>query len=733
MSDLLKGLNPAQRQAVEAIEGPLLILAGPGSGKTRVITHRVAYLVKVCGVSPHRIMAVTFTNKAAREMKERLYRLVGKTVETVTLGTFHAICARILRVDGEPVGLSRNLVIFDSDDQVATVKRAMQELGVDPKSFAPRSVLAAISAAKSQLIGVEEHHRHCQTYFDEVVDRVYQRYEELLRDSNGVDFDDLLLKAVQLLEKTPPVLEKYTSRYVHLLIDEFQDTNLVQYELAKQLASRHRNICVVGDPDQSIYSWRYADIRNILNFEKDYPDAKVVFLEQNYRSTQNILEGAHNVISANEQRKEKSLWTKNKEGAAIAVAEAYTEQEEAQLVAREVERLVGGERHRMGDCAIMYRTNAQSRAIEEAFLRYGIPYKLVAGTRFYERREVKDIIAYLRLVHNPHDNISLMRVINVPGRGIGQRTTDELTRWSQELGVPHYTALQMLADGGGKDKGDEVTSEHALSPRIARSLTNFLNLVNDLMEQARDLDVVKLIDAITERAGYRDYLLESNEAGEERWENVLELRSVAGEYRHLPPEEGLASLLEGVALVSDVDDLDEKVDSVTLITLHQAKGLEFPVVFIVGMEEGILPHMRSFDDPAQMEEERRLCYVGMTRAKERLYLVRAFRRTLMGSSTVNPPSRFLEAIPSHLTTTISRLSRGIESRQSDQWWSAQQKSDEREAEFKAGDQVRHAVFGDGVVVGCKSSGSDHEVTVAFKGSVGMKRLLLSYAPLEKIS
>ena len=731
--DILEGLNRAQREAVEAIEGPLLILAGPGSGKTRVITHRVAYLVKVCGVSPHRIMAVTFTNKAAREMKERLYHLLGKTVDSLTLGTFHAICARILRVDGEPVGLDRNLVIYDDDDQVGLVKRAMQEVGVDPKSFAPRSVLSSISGAKSQIMGVEEHAHHISTYFDEVVHRVYQRYQGLLQDNNGVDFDDLLLKTVQLLRDHSEVREKYASRYVHLLVDEFQDTNLAQYALVKQLASRHRNICVVGDPDQSIYSWRYADIRNILNFEKDYQDAKIVLLEQNYRSTQTILEGAHSVISANQQRKEKSLWTENGEGTPITMAEAYSEQEEAQIVSKELERLVREGHHQLGDCAVMYRTNAQSRAIEEAFLRYGISYKLVGGTRFYGRREVKDIIAYLRLIHNPFDSVSLMRVINVPGRGIGQRTTDELLRWSQELGVPPYAALQLVAGGKGEEGENQPSHDHPFSPRLAYALTNFLTLLNNLVDQGQELDVVKLIDLVAERTGYRSYLLEGSENGEERWENVMELRSVASEYRHMPPEEGLASLLEGVALVSDVDDLEEKPDSVVLITLHQAKGLEFPVVFIVGMEEGILPHIRSFDDPAQMEEERRLCYVGMTRAKERLYLVRAFRRMLMGSSTVNPPSRFLEDIPSHLASSLSDASRGIESRPADTWWSTPQRSPVEGPAFKDGDHVQHSTFGEGVVVACKAADGDHEVTVVFKGSVGVKRLLLSYAPLEKIS
>ena len=730
-TDILTGLNPAQREAVEAIQGPLLILAGPGSGKTRVITHRIAYLVQVCGVSPRRVMAVTFTNKAAREMKDRLYDLLGKTVDSLTLGTFHSICVRILRIDGEPIGLDKNLVIYDSDDQLSIAKRVMLELGIDPKNFSPRNILSAISAAKSQLIGVEEHHHHIHSYFDEVVDRVYQRYQATLYENNGVDFDDLLLRTVKLFQDHSEVLEKYASRYVHLLIDEFQDTNIAQYTLAKQLASLNHNICVVGDPDQSIYSWRFADIRNILSFEKDYPDAKVVVLEQNYRSTQTILEGAQYVISANQKRKEKTLWTENELGVPITIAEAYTEQEEAQLVVREVERLTGHEGYQMGDIAVMYRTNAQSRVVEEAFLRYGIPYRLVGGTRFYERREVKDIIAYLRLVHNPHDSISLMRVINVPNRGIGQRTSDGLVRWARELGVPPYAALQMVA--GGDEPGPE-TPKHDFSPRVVNALTSFLLLLNDLVDRVHELDVVQIINAVAEKTGYKDFILNSDDRGQERWDNILELRSVAAEYRGLPPEEGLSTLLEGIALVSDTDDLDQKAHAVTLITLHQAKGLEFPVVFIVGMEEGLLPHRRSLDDPEQMEEERRLCYVGMTRARERLNLLRAFRRTLMGASTVNRPSRFLDAIPSSLISSYSRSSRGIEPRPDDQWWSPPQKKEPGEAAaLEAGDQVRHASFGEGIVVSCKPSDTDQLVTVAFKGSVGVKKLLLSFAPLEKIS
>jgi DNA helicase-2/ATP-dependent DNA helicase PcrA len=716
--DILEGLNPAQREAVEMVEGPILILAGPGSGKTRVIAHRVAYLVKTWGVRPYHIMAVTFTNKAAREMKERLHHLLGEAMEELTVGTFHAICARILRRDGRHIGIDPKFIIYDDDDQMRLVRRVLQDLDIDPKRSPPRVFLSAISEAKSSMVAPEDYVKY--TYFDEVAGRVYSRYQELLYDSKALDFDDLLMKTVQLFRQHPRVLSKYQNRYHHILIDEFQDTNIVQYMLAKLLAGKHRNICVVGDPDQSIYSWRFADLRNILSFESDFPDAKVVYLEQNYRSTQTILEVADGVISANRQRKQKGLWTENEGGVPVTVAEAYNEDEEAQYVVSEVDRLVNDGTFKAGDCAIMYRTNAQSRAIEEAFIRYGMPYKLVGGTRFYERREVKDIIAYLRLIHNPYDSVSLSRVINVPPRGIGSRTVEELERWSKGRSLPIYAALQTIAD-----EEEETTFDK----RSRRVLTDFLTLLNELIARSSEVDIVELFDLVLQRTAYRDYIMEE-EGGEDRWENVLELRTVAEDYRHMPPEEGLSSLLESVALVTDVDSYDEKADVVTLITLHAAKGLEFPVVFIAGMEEGLLPHRRSFDEADQMEEERRLCYVGITRAKQRVYLVRAFRRSSMGSSSKNDPSRFLSDIPRHLITTPSSYT------SNDKPQSAAAHSPTPpvtcKSPFSDGDRVLHAKFGEGVVVSCVPSGDDQEVTVAFKGEAGLKRLLLSLAPMEKV-
>ena len=724
--DILAELNPAQREAVEAIDGPVLILAGPGSGKTRVIAHRVAYLIKVCGVSPYRIMAVTFTNKAAREMEERLHRLVSGSVRDLTIGTFHAICARILRIDGKPIGVDPKFVIYDDDDQISLIKRSLQEVGLDPKQYAPRAIASAISAAKSRMLTPEEHVQHSRSYFEEIVGRVYERYQQLLTESNALDFDDLLMKAVQLFRKSPETLSKYQTRYLHLLVDEFQDTNLTQYELIRQLGGKHRNICVVGDPDQSIYSWRFADLRNILSFEKDYPEAKLVLMEQNYRSTKLILETASNVISANQQRKPKDLWTNNEPGELTTVVETYTEQEEAQFVVSEIEHLVGQGGFSLGDCAVMYRTNAQSRALEEAFIRYGTPYKLVAGTRFYERREVKDIVAYLRLIQNPYDSVSLSRVINVPQRGIGQQSQSQLSSWAKSQGVSLYEALQLVAE-----QKDNEEHQPPFSSRISKALGVFVSLMQEFITRSQELTLVDLFDLVIKRTGYEEYILNGAD-GEEHWDNILELRTVAQQYRDLKPLEGLTAFLEGVTLVSDVDGLEGNVAAVTLITLHQAKGLEFPVVFIVGMEDGILPHIRSFDDPSQMEEERRLCYVGITRAKQKVYLVRAFRRSLMGSSIVNKPSRFLEDIPPHLITG-GGLWQGEESQITTTMysWNKAPAPSNTSLELRAGDHVHHAQFGDGVVVNCQPVKDDVEVVVAFKG-VGIKKLLLSFAKLEKV-
>jgi DNA helicase II / ATP-dependent DNA helicase PcrA len=717
--DILAGLNPAQKEAVQTIEGPVLIVAGPGSGKTRVIAHRVAYLITVCGISPRRVMAVTFTNKAAREMKERIYHLLGKTVEGLTLGTFHATCARILRMEAQHIGLSKDFLIYDESDQNSLLKRSIEQIGLDPKQYPPKAIGAAISAAKARLLAPQEYRQQVGSYYEEVVARVYERYQELLAENSALDFDDLLMKAVQLFRSQPEVLAKYQSRYLHVMIDEFQDTNLAQYILSKQLAGKYKNICVVGDPDQSIYSWRQANLRHILDFEKDYPDVKIVFLEQNYRSSQTILKAAEHVIAANQQRKQKKLWTENEVGVPISIVQTYNEQEEAHFAVSEVERLVAKGSRKAGDIAIMYRTNAQSRALEEEFVRYGFPYRLVGGTRFYERREVKDVVAYLRLMHNLHDTVSLTRVINVPGRGIGQRTIAELTTWANEKGLSYYDALKLIA------QGEEPTP---FASRSTQALSNFVNVLNELIAKTGELNLADLLDLVLEKTGYKKYTIDGAD-GEERWDNILELRTVAAGYKDLEPREALAAFLEEVALVSDVDELDEKVDAATLITLHQAKGLEFPVVFIVGMEEGVLPHFKSLPDPEQMEEERRLCYVGITRAKEKVYLVYTLRRSLMGSSAHNPPSRFLKDIPSHLV--ISPAAQAAEASRRPTMPAVSPLPSK--PALRAGEHVSHAMFGEGIVVSCMASRGDQEVTVAFKGEAGIKKFLLSLAPLEKLA
>ena len=750
-TDILEGLNPKQREAVETVEGPMLIVAGPGSGKTRVITQRVAYLVRVCGVTPHRIAAVTFTNKAAREMRQRLSPLLGPGIRDLTVATFHAFCAMVLRRDGAAIKLDHNFVIYDDSDQLELIRRSMKEMEVDPKRFSPRAVQSAISGAKSQLLGVEGFALRKESYFDEIVSRVYQRYEDLMAKSAAVDFDDLLLKTHTLFQGVPEVAGKYQGRYIHFMIDEFQDTNIAQYAIARQLSEKHRNLCVVGDPDQSIYSWRNADIRNILSFQDDYPEAKVIALEESYRSTQTILDAARELIAANTQRVEKELWTGNQSGVPIVVGEGYNEEEEAQIVVKEIGDLTRDEKYDLGDIAVMYRVNAQSRALEVACQRYGVPYQVIGGQKFYLRQEVKDLTAYLRLVANPTDDVSLTRVVNVPSRGIGRRTLDELTRTARDADLSMYSAIELLTHQRDPDK----QTSKLLAPRAVRALTDFKNLIDGLAAESEALDLLELIDLTLERSGYKRYLQEGAERGEERWDNIQEFRVTARDYLHLGLRDALTAFLESVSLVSDVDSLEDKAEAITLITLHQAKGLEYPVVFIVGMEEGILPHSRSMDDASELEEERRLCYVGITRAKERLYLLRAFRRGFRGGSEPGVPSRFLADIPAKLIlgrregVTMGRSAMGATSASRDEANGIRRRrkseiggphkhdatveaSGPPVAAVATGDKVRHATFGYGIVMSCVPSGNDFEVTVAFKDGSGVKRLLLGFAPLEKL-
>ncbi len=727
--DILDGLNSAQRKAVEAIDGPVLVLAGPGSGKTRVLTRRVAYLVE-CGVEPWRIMAVTFTNKAAGEMRARLSRLIGARLDGLTIGTFHAICVRILRREHQVAGIARDFVIFDDSDQLAVARQALKELNLDDKQYRPRSMLNAISKAKNELVRPDDYQP--KTYTQEVAGRVYVQYQAILQENNGLDFDDLLMRTVFLLRENGEVSHKYQRRYWHILVDEWQDTNMAQYELVRLLSAARRNIFVVGDEDQSIYRFRGADYRNVARFRHDFPDARVILLEQNYRSTQTILDTANAVIAGNVHRTPKRLQTQKGAGPRVLIYEAYDEADEARYVVDTIAHLARDGLARPGDCAAMYRTNAQSRAVEDAFIRAGMPYKLVGATRFYARREIKDVLAYLRMVHNPNDGISLARVLNVPPRGIGAKTAASLARWADELGTSIYGALQVL-----NSESDPRTTI-PFATRARRALRDFAALWDDLIAARNRLGVLELLDLTLERTGYARWIQDGTTEGEERWHNILELRTVAQEYGALPVQEGLTTFLEEVALVSDTDDLEEATDAPTLLTLHSAKGLEFPVVFIVGLEEGILPHSRSFDDPEEMEEERRLCYVGITRAKERLYLVHAFRRMLYGQSEMGIPSRFVRDIPHHLLAgqevvraRQTSLGAGVPGRRARAVASALSVHHATKTEFRAGDKVCHPAFGEGTVIASQIHSGDEEVTVAFAGR-GIKKLAVSMTELEKM-
>ncbi|MFQ5857170.1 MAG: UvrD-helicase domain-containing protein [Anaerolineae bacterium] len=1120
--NILDSLNEAQREAVQAIEGAVLVLAGPGSGKTRVLTHHAAYLIDVVGVDPYHIMAVTFTNKAAREMRDRLHHLVGeRRLGRLTLGTFHATCARILRREAEYLHVGSNFVIFDTDDQLRLIREAVKELDLNDKLYRPRQLKGAISKAKNELIGPGEY--AAPTYWHEIAARVYQHYQSLLQTNNALDFDDLLMEAVRLLRQHPDVRDKYRHRYQHILVDEFQDTNTAQYDLVRQLAGDRNHVFVVGDEDQcvpgdtliatsdgseaiqslpqdtsvrvaagrsvkmetvnwerrsreyegpvvtiktsqgyrltttpqhmmfarlgeiedafyvylmykhdvgyriglvqsarrdgsrnellsslavrgdqekadkvwilkvcrtrpeafiweqyyafqygipttvfftdgrdmaleeslidklyrridtttraeqlmedlfispyhphhrpkgiagdrqptrvavqfqmfgdtrrtsaspwnahrvsintsdldlkqktikrgydprparrgswklewsnldcgialqlaeeiaqagggleiaysafltdtktkggitrrfdfhpashlhpgmttpievdghivddeivevdwgtfsgsvydlnvdkvhnyiangivvhnSIYRWRGADFRNVQRFRRDFEDAQVFLLERNYRSTQTILDAAREVISRNTRRTPKDLWTNKGAGIPITVKELYDEQEEASFVANEIQRLMATDSYDPGDFAVMYRTNAQSRVVEEAFLRQGMRYRLVGATRFYERREIKDLIAYMRLIHNPLDQVSLDRVINVPPRGIGHVTLSALARWARKLNLPIYEALHVLRrmeSGKGKKgksgKGrleDEIQSpisnlQSPFDTRATNVLLEFVDMIEELIAAKSELTVPELLGRAIEATGYESYIRDGTEKGEDRWANIQELRGVAQEYAGLVPEVGLPAFLEGVALVSDVDNLDANADAPTLMTCHAAKGLEFPVVFLVGMEEGLLPHSRSMDDPAQMEEERRLCYVGITRAKERLYLLHTFRRNLWGRTEVSDPSRFLKDIPSHLIKGKSAQAGRGEASGTNGLLAWQDPTPlasplQHEPEFRAGDRVRHHTFGEGVVVESRLSHGDEEVEIAFVGQ-GVKKLLASLAKLEKLA
>ncbi|NPV66720.1 MAG: UvrD-helicase domain-containing protein [Anaerolineae bacterium] len=722
-SPLLEGLNPQQRDAVSAGTGPHLILAGPGSGKTRVLTHRVAYLVQEMGVTPYRIMAVTFTNKAAREMQQRVERMLGgQELSGLSLGTFHALCARILRVEAENTPYTRDYVIFDTRDQLTAVKQAATQLNIDIKRFTPRSLLDGISAAKNELLTPEVFADRVDSYFAEIVSRVYFAYQEILLGSNAMDFDDLLMQTVLLFQQYADVAAKYQRRYEHVLVDEFQDTNYAQYKLIHALAAPQNNLFAVGDPDQSIYAFRGADYRNVQRFQKDFPDARVILLEQNYRSTQTILDAATAVINVNTNRTPKRLFTARGKGERIALYEAYDEDDEARHILNTILRLNEEGRYNPGECAIMYRTNAQSRPLEEAFRRAGVPYRLIGATRFYDRREIRDLLAYLRLIHNPDDGVSLERIINVPTRGIGERTLGELRAWAESVGLSPGRALLALLEG----------ADAPFSPRSRRALEAFAGLLAHWQAlAAAGRPPLPILDAVIDDTGLAAYLRDGSHEGEDRWENVLSLRESAADYEHAD----LAEFLTQVALVSDVDVRDDNVDAPALLTLHSAKGLEFPVVFLCGLEEGTLPHLRSLEadaegDPDALAEERRLMYVGITRAKDRLYLSYAFRRTRFGDSEPSLPSRFLQDVPPALLegaplAGTSRAAQDSFARMTAWMDDLPRPHAARNAppppRFQPGMRVINPHFGEGVVIAARRYHDAEEVDVQFDRA-GRKRI-----------
>ncbi len=665
-SPLLEQLNQAQQQAVQALDGPVLVLAGPGSGKTRVLTYRVAYLIEEKGVDPHTILAVTFTNKAAREMKERLTALVGTDLaRALTIGTFHSLCARFLRRDIVFLGRKSDFVIYDSEDQVRLIGHVLRELNLSEKQYTPRSMLSHISSAKNELISpldfASDGERFKQSFKEQIVARCYEAYQKLLRDYNALDFDDLLGETVRLFNEHPDILERYHNRYTYLLVDEYQDTNHAQYTLVRQLAKHKRNLFVVGDDDQSIYAWRGADVRNILNFHTDYPDAQVCKLEQNYRSTQAILDVAQAIVNqkSKQSQYQKSLWTDKGVGATVSLWEGYDQRDEARLVADEIAYLHRNDGYSLSDCAVMYRTNAQSRVLEEAFMTHNLRYRVVGGIRFYERKEIKDILAYLRIIANPADGVSMERIMG-DVQGIGKRTISVVGLWASEMGVSLYQALRLLDPDN--ESAPRASAQESLPPRpklsnaIREGLLGFLHRIEDFMQASMQLDLTSLLDMLLDRLQFHDALVNEygKEEADERWRNVLELYSVASEYGWLPRESQLATFLEEVALVADSDRQEDDADAVTCITLHQAKGLEYPVVFLIGLEEGLLPHSRSMDMRETVDEERRLFYVGVTRAKERLYLLYAFRRMTYGRSEHTEVSRFLEHIPPALINRTMR-------------------------------------------------------------------------------
>ncbi|CAM2940859.1 DNA helicase PcrA [Paenibacillus sediminis] len=758
IQEAIAKLNPQQREAVISTEGPLLIMAGAGSGKTRVLTHRIAYIIAERKTAPWGILAITFTNKAAREMQERVSKLVGAEGRDIWVSTFHSMCVRILRKDIERIGFSSNFSILDSTDQLSVIRNCMKDLNIDTKKFEPKAIQSVISAAKNELITPELYEQKIGDYFEGIVAKVYTMYQKRLKSNNSLDFDDLIMATIQLFKEVPEVLEFYQKKFQYIHVDEYQDTNRAQYMLTRMLADKHHRICVVGDSDQSIYRWRGADISNILNFEEDYPEAKTILLEQNYRSTSNILNAANEVIALNKGRKPKKLWTDKGEGAKIKVFRGDSEHDEGYFVSSEIQKNVGKGRN-YSDHAILYRTNAQSRVIEEILIKSDIPYQIVGGIKFYDRKEIKDLLAYLRLLSNPDDDISLTRIINVPKRGIGDTTVGKLADAAAQRGTSIYRVLEYVDDLG-------------LAGKTRNALVDFYDMITNLHNMVEYLSVTELTEKLLEMTGYRIELQNENTIeSRSRLENIEEFLSVTMEFEKNNEDKSLVAFLTDLALIADIDsmndDPEEQTDAVILMTMHSAKGLEFPVVFIIGMEEGVFPHSRAFMDDEELEEERRLAYVGITRAEEQLFLSCARTRTLFGRTTQNPPSRFLDEIPDELKedTAMARdrfrrggnvggaySGRGIGSsggsnfggRSTGSSSSAKvtvttgapgqstAEAGSKPDSFQAGDKVAHSKWGTGVIVSIKGSGNDTELQIAFPAPVGLKRLLAGFAPITKV-
>ena len=728
-----EGMNEKQKEAVLATEGPLLVLAGAGSGKTRVLTHRIAYLVEELGISPYSILTLTFTNKAANEMKDRIKNLIGDKANDLWAGTFHSVCVRILRMNIEKIGYSSNFVIYDSTDQKTLIKDCIKEKNLNDKMFDPASILNFISSQKDKMITPQMHLREFGgDYKEKQMGELYELYQKKLKMNNALDFDDLIGKTIDLLRENEDVLEYYQNKFKYILVDEYQDTNKAQYMLVKLLSDKYKNICVVGDADQSIYKFRGADIRNILDFEKDYPESQTIKLEQNYRSTKNILKAANSVIENNTDRKPKALWTDNTEGSCINLFNASNEHGEADFIVSKIKEFK--EEKSLNDFAILYRTNAQSRVLEESLIKAKIPYKIVGGLKFYDRKEIKDIVAYLRAIQNPVDNISIKRIINTPKRGIGKTTLDKVELLSVERDESMYSTLL------------DAETVPGLSQRASTKLKDFISLLGTFMAMKELLSVKELIEHVIDTIGYVKQLeLEDTIEARGRIENIEEFLSVAIDYENNAEDGNLEDFLANILLVSDINN-EELDETITLMTLHSAKGLEFPIVFMTGMEEGLFPSGRSVTDEIQLEEERRLCYVGITRAEEELFMTYASMRMLYGKTNYNSPSRFLRELPETLLEScnkdkprikdITTKKKNIASSRYFTGYTAENTNmspnmDNNKEGINAGSKVKHKVFGIGTVVQVKGQGEKMEATIAFE-SQGIKKVMLAFAPIETI-